>query len=456
MNEFDDELRRLLGDDRLALTPRADAVDRIVRGARRRRAARLAATTVGSVGMVAALTVGSFAVADQFTAGPDAVGPAGTPSGATDDPTTPAPTTTTPAEPVMVYPNEGIDGLTVGTKLADLENLDGVEITRFEPEDGYTELCYGEYRSANAHGYISTRGTFGVTPDDLNPYYEVSTMHFDVPVATPEGITPGSSESDLLAAYPNLDLFGKPDNGHRATFEGEDIIVRGWEFTMAGGVVTEIMMEGLQQCHRAPILDPPTGGDEGGEGDETGEEPQDPPAGTEPPNDETGADEGTETGTETPGGETDASWRVEGEDIFAPIRLGMTLTELQAVDGVVITPMEDEFGVCHSRFELGDDVSGWVSVRSDWVTEAERAESDDDYRVTAVTSLAAGLTTPLGIGPGSTIEQVREAYPDVREGDTFDPFVADPGNPAVRWIFLSSDGETVSGLGLDAGQICAG
>jgi hypothetical protein len=84
------------------------------------------------------------------------------------------------------------------------------------------------------------------------------------------------------------------------------------------------------------------------------------------------------------------------------------------------------------------------------------AESEDDYRVTAVTSTAAGIATPLGIGPGSTMEQLREAYPEVSEGDTFDPYVADPGNPLVHWSFLSNDGETVSGLGLDAGQLCAG
>ncbi|SEE18732.1 hypothetical protein [Jiangella alba] len=447
MNDFDDDLRRLLGDDRLALTPRADAVDRIVRGARRRRAARVAATAAGSVGLVAAVTVGSFAVAGQFTAAPDPVQPAETPSVPTDDPT-PAPSETpTAAAPVVVYPNEGIDGLTVGTKLADLENVDGVEITRYAPEDGYSELCYGEYRSPSAHGYISTRGTFGMVPDDLDPYYEVSTVSFDVPVATPEGITPGATETDLFAAYPNLDLYGKPDDGHRAVFEGEDIIQRGWDFPVTGGVVTEIVMEGLHQCQKAPILDPPTGGDEGEE------EPADPPDGTEP------ADDPTETpgDTDTPGGGTEAGWSVDGDEILSPIRLGMTLAELQAVEGVQISTDGGGDGICYGSFTLGTQ-TGAISVRRDFGSDdpPEPAGSDDDYRVTYFSTSDPAATTPLGIGPGSTFEQVREAYPDVVTGDTFDAYVPDAGNPAVRWLFVSGDGETVASLGLDAGQNCWG
>ncbi|WP_053206989.1 hypothetical protein [Jiangella muralis] len=264
MNDFDDDLRRLLGDDRLALTPRADAVDRIVRGARRRRAARLAATAAGTVGLVAAVTVGSFAVAGQFTAAPDPVQPAETPSVPTPTPTpTPEPSLTpTAAAPVVVYPNEGIDGFTVGTKLADLEDIDGVEITRFTPEDGYSELCYGEYRSPSAHGYISTRGAFGSVPDDLDPFYEVSTMHFDVPVVTPEGITAGSSANEVLAAYPGAAQFDLAD-GYRAEFQGEQNIVRAWEFSAVDGVVAEVVMDGLPACDRVPVLDPPVGAEAG-------------------------------------------------------------------------------------------------------------------------------------------------------------------------------------------------
>lgn len=446
MNDFDDDLRRLLGDDRLALTPRADAVDRIVKGARRRRATRVAATAAGSVGLVAALTVGSFAVAGQFTAAPEPVQPAETPSVPTDDPT-PAPSETpTDAAPVVVYPNEGIDGFTVGTKLADLEGIDGVEITRYAPEDGYSELCYGEYRSPSAHGYISTRGTFGSVPEDLDPYYEVSTMHFDVPVVTPEGITAGSSEAEVLAAYPGAAQFGMADR-YRAEFQGEQNIVRAWEFPAVGGVVTEVVMDGLPTCDRVPVLDPPTGGDEGGT------EPADPPTSTEP------ADDPTETpgDNDTPGGGTEAGWRVDGDDVLSPIRLGMTLAELQAVEGVQISTDGGGDGICYGSFTLGTQ-TGAISVRRDFGSDdpPAPAESDDDYRITYFSTSDPAATTPLGVGPGSTFEQVREAYPDVVTGDTFDAYVPDAGNPAVRWLFVSGDGETVASLGLDAGQNCWG
>ncbi|WP_162605691.1 DUF4366 domain-containing protein [Jiangella aurantiaca] len=330
MNDFDDELRRILGDDRLSLTARADAVGRIVKGAQRRHTTRVVASAVGSVGLVAAVAVGSVAVTGQFTAAPD-VNPAGTPTTleTPETPTieeTPAPPTLQPSETpateetgeppvntetpdpppdedtteappvsetgdetgsdtgtetgedpatddpaanaIVIYPNEGIDGFTVGTPLTELEGIDGVEITPYEPGSGYHEACYGEYRSANAHGVISVRGSWGEYPDDLRPHYEVATMHFYTPVSTPEGIAAGSTESDMLAAYPQAWVMG--DGNYRAEFHGEDVIVRAWHFLMSAGEVAEVVMDGAARCEKQPIVDPPAEGGEQAAGTETG------------------------------------------------------------------------------------------------------------------------------------------------------------------------------------------
>jgi hypothetical protein len=330
MNDFDDELRRILGDERLSLNARADAVGRIVKGAQRRRTTRMVASAVGSVGLVAAVAVGSVAVSGQFTAAPNP-GPAATPT-TLESPETPTveqtpatpnslvkpdateteeavepPTGETPDTPpdeeteappasdpggetgtdtgtetgdetgsetgadpgtedpaagkTVVYPNEGIDGFTVGTPLTELETIPGVVITPYEPGTGYHEACYGEYRSANAHGLISVRGSWGEYPDDLRPHFEVATMHFDIPVATPEGIADGSTESDVLTAFPQA--WPTSDGTYRAEFYGENIIVRAWHFLMSGGEVTEVVMDGAAQCDRQPVLDPPAGSDAG-------------------------------------------------------------------------------------------------------------------------------------------------------------------------------------------------
>ncbi|TDC48494.1 hypothetical protein E1212_21005 [Jiangella ureilytica] len=323
MNDFDDELRRILGDERLSLNARTDAVGRIVKGAQRRRTTRMVASAAGSVGLVAALAVGSVAVSGQFTAAPnpapantpttletpapptveetpappstlmtpdatetgeavepptgetpdtppddeteappatDPGGETGTETGAEtgteggEDPTTEDPA----AGKTVIYPNEGIDGYTVGTPLTELETIPGVVITPYEPGTGYHEACYGEYRSANAHGLISVRGSWGEYPDDLRPHFEVATMHFDIPVATPEGIAAGSTESDVLAAY--TDPTFTDDGYYRAVFYGENVIMRAWHFLMSGGEVAEVVMDGAAQCDRQPITDPPPGG----------------------------------------------------------------------------------------------------------------------------------------------------------------------------------------------------
>src|SRR5690348_3337808 len=73
MDDLDDELRELLGSDRLDVPVRADAEEIIVAGARRLRRRRIvAATASGALGVVAAIVAG-FVLAGGT---PDAMPPA--------------------------------------------------------------------------------------------------------------------------------------------------------------------------------------------------------------------------------------------------------------------------------------------------------------------------------------------------------------------------------------------
>ncbi|TDE15805.1 hypothetical protein E1269_00430 [Jiangella asiatica] len=320
----------------------------------------------------------------------------------------------------MIDPNVGIDGFTVGTPLATLEGLDGVEITPYGPERGISTMCYGEYRTENVYGTISVRGSWGDPPDDPTPYYEVATMRSDQPIATPEGITVGASEADVLAAYPGATRYGNGDLG----VDLGDETIRSWVFTIGDtGLVTEVMLDGVDRCS----------------------DPADAPNEPDGPT-YTGGPEDFE-----PGG-----WRVSGDEAFGPVWLGMTVGELSQLEGVQITPAADAV-YCYGTFQY-QHLSGLISVRRDLRTDSgpTPAESEDDYRVTFVSSSVDASTTPLGLGRGSTLEQVRQAYPGLIEGETFDPFVPDAYNPAVNWVFHTNDGETVSGIALDAGQNCAG
>lgn len=451
MNDFDDELRRLLGDDRLGLTPRADAVGRIVKGAHRRRTIRVVASAAGSVGLVAALALGSVAVSGQFSAGPDEPQPADTPTAllpgpeemrpdATVRPTTPVTPpaspgseATDPADPdddgegsgspdsnqIVLDPNVGIDGFTVGTPLAELEALDGVELTPYGPERGISNMCFGEYASTWAHGTISVRGSWGEYPDDPTPYYEVATMRLDVPFVTPEGIGIGSTEADVFAAYPSAIRYANGDLGA----DLGDQTIRSWVFSITDGLVSQAMLDGVDRCS-----DPADDGDE-----------PDLPQPTGGP------------GDFEPGG-----YRVHGDEAFGPARLGMTVAELRQLDGVRITEGAVD-GFCYGTFEY-EHLYGLISVRRDLRGDSAPvpAQSENDYRVTFIRSSAPASTTPLGLGPGSSLESVRQAYPGLVEGDTFDPYVPDATNPAVRWVFQTNGDGTVSQLAVDAGQNCAG
>ncbi len=455
MNDFDDELRRIFGDDRLAVPSSTDAVGRIVRGARRRRTMRMVASTAASVGVVAALALGSMAVTGQFSADagyepepaespampapeltPDPVTlpapaaspsdtPVGDPTGAatgepvgdaTGDPTgssaggadaggeqpadvpVPADVSGLP----LFDPAAPFDGVQVRMTLAELQQVPGVQITRLRGDSDRPELCYGEFRTERAHGYISLRGAIGDPPEDIMAAYEVATLVPDVPVRTPEGIGVGSLAADVWAAYPETSA---DDGDDLATvIRGLDGVVSFWQFEVTEGLVSQIVHDGLHNCGANP-------------------QPID------------GADV-----------------TVIGPAGLGPIRIGMTLAELQAVDGVQVDT-ENQVGQCYGSFTHGD-TNGWISVRRDLTTEGAPV-LDEEWRVTMLSS-DADVRTPEGIGVGSSRAEVLVAYPGTVEGDSSDPYVPVPGEPGMWWSFNFGGTDHITSFFLDGGQNCAG
>lgn len=444
MSDFDDELRRILGDERLALTPRDDAVGRIVKGAHRRRTVRVVASAAGSIGLVAAVAIGSMAVTGQLAVGPDPAPPSGGETPAilpgpdlTPDPVLPTTTTPDPTgdptgdasgdpageppgtgdpsgdtppdgpDPVdvtalpLLDPAAPFDGVQVRMTLAELQQVPGVEITRLRGDSAFPELCYGSFTTARAHGYISVRGAVGSPPDDLMGAYEVATLVPDVAVRTPEGIGVGSWASDVWAAYPETYA---EDNGDLGTvISGLDGVASYWDFEVVDGVVTHISHDGAHNC---------------------GDDPQ--PL------------EDPDLAVLDPAG-------VDG------VSVGMTLAELQALGGVEIDTAQ-QGGACYGSFARGD-VQGWISHRSD--LQSEGSMDTSEWRVTAIRT-ATGRQTPEGISAGSTRNDVLAAYPDLVEGSTFDSYATVPGRPDLRWVFNFDESDQVRNFRLEGGQNCYG
>lgn len=440
MNDFDDELRRLLGDERLALTPRADAVGRVVKGAHRRRTVRLVASTAGSVGLVAAVALGSLAATGQFTAAPDLdPAPAGTPtmllpgpeltpdpvvtmptatdtgdptgepdgdpSGTPSGPTAGAGSETPGTEPVDVSalalfdPAVPFDGVQVRMPLSELQQVPGVQITRLRGDSAFPEFCYGEFRTPSSHGYISLRGAIGGPPDDLMAAYEVSWLVPDVAVRTPEGVGIGSTVDDVLRAYPG---YTEIEPGVFTSYiDGLAGTASMWHIETTGGVVSRIVHDGLHNCGDNP-------------------QPVDGPT-------------------------ADPDVPVITADGYGPIRIGMSVAELEDVDGVTIDT-SDQSATCHGSFTY-DDVHGSVSVRRD----PDTGEIfDDALQVTTITS-DRPLQTPEGVRQGTPLDQVRLVYPNL---EVFAEQARAAAGARTYWMFRTAGSDAVVQVMVDAGWGC--
>ncbi|MGC5012415.1 hypothetical protein ACLQ2R_16750 [Streptosporangium sp. DT93] len=104
---------------------------------------------------------------------------------------------------------------------------------------------------------------------------------------------------------------------------------------------------------------------------------------------------------------------------YGGVRLGMTATRAKATGKIVLK----ERGYC-----------------STWTYKAHRGARDaggifiSKKRGVAVIFASAGVRTPRGIGLGSTLRQIKKAYPAVKERES-GYYATVPGNPKAYYYF---------------------
>jgi hypothetical protein len=241
-DELDAELRRLFGDERLGLQPRAGAPEAIVAGARRIRRRRTVLTSAGGVTMTVLVVAGVMtasglhphaktvvAGADVTPAATDLAGPtftlvpppdtSSTTAGASRapgvtlvPPTVESQARTLPPPPSAKAPQTSSDGVSTDVP-PPFSTMEGPQLD----SDGYGNLKLGMTEAeAESQGVVLTRtgGTEACSSYDVSGSGVPSPGAIAIsinkglvviapsaPVHTPEGIGPGASKSDVYATY---------------------------------------------------------------------------------------------------------------------------------------------------------------------------------------------------------------------------------------------------------------
>ncbi|MFI6904326.1 hypothetical protein ACIBKY_23915 [Nonomuraea sp. NPDC050394] len=111
------------------------------------------------------------------------------------------------------------------------------------------------------------------------------------------------------------------------------------------------------------------------------------------------------------------------------VKLGMSAKRAKAT-GKIVLKRSGEHGGCS-----GWDLKAYPTGKNSVGLYISRK------RGVAVIFAGKGMRTPEGIGIGSTMRQVRRAYPKVRTSHGLNPYVTVPGNPKAYYTFFADKGK---------------
>ncbi|GAA2833757.1 hypothetical protein [Nonomuraea rubra] len=114
---------------------------------------------------------------------------------------------------------------------------------------------------------------------------------------------------------------------------------------------------------------------------------------------------------------------------YGPVKLGMSAAKARAT-GKIVLKLPAGAGLC----------SGW-NLRAHPAGKGRVGLYISRKAGVAVILAQKGMRTPRGIGLGSSVRQVRKAYPGLRTSPSGVAYTAVPGNPKAYYAFLYSNGK---------------
>jgi hypothetical protein len=130
---------------------------------------------------------------------------------------------------------------------------------------------------------------------------------------------------------------------------------------------------------------------------------------------------------------------------YGKVRLGMSAKRAAATGAVVLKRRAGD-GAC----------AGWDLKAHPTGRDSVGLYISKKLGVAAIFA-AKGVKTPKGIGIGSTMRQVKKAYPAMRTSESGISSVVVPGNPKARYLFgASAKGKLVELALTRVGQDCMG
>lgn len=114
---------------------------------------------------------------------------------------------------------------------------------------------------------------------------------------------------------------------------------------------------------------------------------------------------------------------------YGAVKLGMSATKAKAT-GKIVFKMAAGAGSC----------SGW-DLKAHPTGKGRVGLYISKNVGVAVILAPKGVKTPQGVGLGSTMKQVKRAYPRLKTSPSGFPYVSVPGNPKAYYAFLHSKGK---------------